>query len=71
MFKNKFLFDIKFFLYNFTQLSKATFPKVTITFSFFKDNISLSKKLEQLEISLLKVYLLGYTFKYISYVSRF
>ena len=40
-------------MYNLIQLSKATFPKVTITLSFFKDNISSSKKLEQFEISLL------------------
>ena len=40
-----------FCLYNLTQLSKATFPKVTITLSFFKDKISLSKKFEQFKIS--------------------
>ena len=44
---------LNFCLYNFIQLSKATFPNVTITFKFFKNSISLSKKFEQLEISML------------------
>ena len=44
---------MNFCLYNFKQLSNATFPRVTITLSFFKDKISSSKKLEQFEISLL------------------
>ncbi len=50
---NEILNCSNFCLYNLTQLSKATFPKVTITLSFFKDKISSSKKLEQFEISLL------------------
>ena len=49
-----FLFILNFSLYNLIQLSKATLPNVTITFSFFKDKISSSKKLEQFEISLLR-----------------
>ena len=52
--KINFCLMLNFFLYNFIQLSKATFPKATITLSFFKDNISLSKKIEQFEISLLR-----------------
>ena len=51
--KKNFCLLLNLFLYNFTQLSKATFPSVTTTFSFFKFNISSSKKLEQFEISLL------------------
>ena len=51
--KINFFLILNFCLYNLIQLSKATFPKVTITLSFFKDNISSSKKFEQFEISLL------------------
>jgi hypothetical protein len=43
-----FLFSSYLFLYNLIQLSKATFPKVTITFNFFKLEISILKYLEQL-----------------------
>mgnify|MGYP000563089186 CR=1 FL=1 len=47
-----FLFSSYLFLYNLIQLSKATFPKVTITFNLFKLEISILKYLEQLLSSL-------------------